>query len=67
MECPKHPGRQMNEVCGEPVCGSCFGEMLLTEPLPRRRPGPEPDLTFGLSGHHVHLNDPDIRRNAPGH
>lgn len=57
MECQKHPGQQMNEVCGEPVCGSCFGEQLMTEPYAknlRKQPTGFIDMTQGLFGTDEH-------------
>jgi hypothetical protein len=39
----------MNEVCGEPVCGACYGEELLTEPYrpAKRTPPVEPWMFKG--------------------
>lgn len=58
MECSKHPGRPMNVVCGESVCGSCYGERLLAERLPRGPRGEAPDLSKGLFGRNEHYRPP---------
>lgn len=49
MECPKHG--PMQDVCGEPVCGTCYGENLLTERIPDRRPGPALESVYDPSKH----------------
>jgi len=57
MECPKHPGRPMGLVCGSPVCGSCYGEMLLVERMPKggyRFTGSPMDLSKGMFGRDEH-------------
>jgi hypothetical protein len=49
MECMKHPGKPMNMVCGEPVCGMCYAESLPS--LPRSPKFSElPDMTM-IGGH----------------
>lgn len=44
MNCKKH-GTPMNEVCGEHVCGTCYGERLMTEPVRRVKNG-EPEYVL---------------------
>ena len=48
--CPKHP-ESGGLVCGEFVCGACYGEALLSEPYRPARPLPPlPDMTM-VGGH----------------
>jgi hypothetical protein len=46
-------------VCGEEVCGTCYGEALLTEPLPMLVQRGPIDLTKGLFGHDEHRRSQD--------
>lgn len=46
--CEKHP-ESTGTVCGEPVCGTCYGERLLSEPFQTRRPVP-PMPTYECCG-----------------
>lgn len=58
MECSKHPGRPMNVVCGEPVCGACYGERLMVERMPKMVQREPVDLSKGLFGRNEHYRPP---------
>lgn len=60
MICATH-GVETNEVCGEPVCGACYGEALLAERVStwRKNPTGVIDMTYGLSGHDDHYRPPE--------
>lgn len=56
--CEKHP-LSGGVVCGEFVCGSCYGERLLTEKMQKPRPKLTIDLTKGLFGRNDHYKLPE--------
>lgn len=44
---------EKQQVCGEEVCGTCYGEALLTERIPDRRPGRALEQVYDPSKHRV--------------
>lgn len=57
--CLVHP-ESGGSVCGEFVCGTCYGERLLTDPMPKMRRLPEIDMTNGLHGHDLHFRYKEV-------
>lgn len=50
----EQPGHQQVEVCGEVVCGSCFEQELMAQPVRSFRPArPMPEGAHGPVGGHM--------------
>lgn len=58
MICEKHV-IDMHLICDEWVCGACYGEKLLTEPIPKPSNFPPIDMSKGLFGRNEHYRGPE--------
>lgn len=50
MKCSIH-NIEMQVICGEDVCASCYGEQLLKEPLPKKISHTELEIVYDITRH----------------